>query len=123
MKRSPKNQFYIVCLLFIAAFSCKEKEPKPDCGCDGPTAKVLKDVKASYYGRSGFLLRLTNDDNVQYESSVLACSISDTLKLTPDIKNPDYIVSGNLKKDCTPLGPSSFHAPPGFEVTSIKRGL
>ena len=123
MKRFSKNQFYIVCLLFIAAFSCKDKEPKPDCGCDGPTAKVLTDVKASYYSKGAFLLRLTSDENVQYESSVLTCSISDTLKITPDIKNPDYIVSGNLKKECSSPGFSSFNAPPRFEVTSTRKGL
>ena len=123
MKRSAKKQLYIVCLVFIAAFSCKDAEPKPDCGCDGPTAKVLKDVKASYYSKGAFLLRLTNDENVQYESSVLACLASDTLKITPDIKNPDYIVSGNLKKECSYPSYSSYYAPPSFEVTSIRKGL
>ena len=61
MKPSSKNQFYIVCLLFVVVFSCKD--PEPDCGCGGPTIKAIENVRASYLGNKGLLLRQTSDDN------------------------------------------------------------
>ena len=124
MKPSSKNQFYIVCLLFVVAFSCKEKDNgfNWDCGCNGSTSKVVKNVKASYLGKSSLLLPLPGENDQFFEHYVSVCSISDTLKITPDIKNPDYIVSGNLKKECS-MGQNSMYVPASFEITSIKRGL
>ena len=68
------------------------------------------------------MLPLPGDADNFFETYVNVCSISDTLKITPDIKNPDYIVSGNLKKECF-FGPTLVAVPPRFEITSIKRGL
>ena len=121
MKPSSKNQFYIVCLLFVVTLSCKEKDPNADCGCGGATTKIVENVKGSYMGNKGLVLRLTINDKAT-ERFVYACSISDTLQITTDTKNPDYIISGKIKKDCF-YGPTLIAVPSVFEITSIKRGL
>ena len=116
-----KIQFYILCLLLITAFSCKDKDkdPNADCGCDGSTTKVVENVKGSYLGNSNLLLRYTKGDSTFSYTYVAACYFSDTLKITPDIKNPDYIISGNLKNNCF-LGETYMIVPSPFEVKSIK---
>ena len=80
---------------------------------------VVKDASASYLGNGNLLLRLTNENKQLYEIYVDACSIADTLKITPDIKNPDYIVSGDIKKQCF-NGPNLALdvVPPKFEIKS-----
>jgi len=121
MKLSFKNQFYFLCLLFGVAFSCKEKDPNADCGCGGSDRMIVENVKGSYMGNKGFVLRLTFNDKPT-EQFVYACAVSDTLKITTDTKNPDYIITGKIKKDCF-YGPTLIAVPSVFEVTSIKRAL
>ena len=123
MKLSLKHQFYVICVLFVAAFSCKNKEedPNADCGCGGSNTMVVESVKGSYTGNKELVLRLTFNDKPT-DVFVYACTISDTLKITADIKNPDYIISGKIKKDCF-YGPTLVAVPSSFEVTSIKRAL
>ena len=119
-----KIQLYFVCLLLITALSCKnkDKDPNADCGCGGSTRKVVENVKGSYTGNNGLLLRISYEPNTASETYVNACNISDTLKITPDIKNPDYIISGNIKKDCF-YGETLIAVPSAFEVKSIKSAL
>ena len=48
-----------------------------------------------------------------------ACSISDTLKITSDIKNLNYIVSGDIKKQCFNGSTMALDVvPPKFEIKS-----
>ena len=83
---------------------------------------MLKNANASYLGNGIFRVQLAGEDKKLYESSVSACSISDTLKITPGITKPDYIVSGNIKKLCVE-NPTFDQMPPKFEVKGIRRGL
>lgn len=116
---NSKFQFYIVCLLLVTVLSCKDKDPNADCGCDGSTIKVIENMKGSYVGNNGLLLRTTIGDSTVAEIYVIACYISDTLKISPDKKKPDYIVSGNIKKDCF-YAQTVAIVPSRFEVKSIK---
>jgi len=109
--------------MIVAAFSCKEKEPKFDCDCESATFRVVKDANASYLGKGILQIQLVSEDKEVYESFVTACSISDTLKITPDVTKPDYVVSGNIKKLCVDKNLILDQMPPKFEVKEIKRGL
>ena len=116
-----KIQFYLVCLSLITALSCKDKDkdPNADCGCDGSTSKVVENVKGSYTGNNGFVLYISYESNTVSRAYVSACNIADTLKITPDAQNPDYIISGNIKKGCF-QGESLILIPSPFEIKSIK---
>lgn len=79
------------------------------------------DVKASYIGSNSLLLRHIDDDMMFQEIYVL-CSKTDTLQKIPDIKNPDYIVSGKVKNSCF-SGPTLTVQAQLFEITEIKKTL
>ena len=115
-----KIQFYFVCFLLITALSCKDKDkdPNADCGCDGSTTQVVENVKGSYTGKSSLVLYISYEENKVSKTYVSACNITDTLKITPDINNPDYIISGSIKKDCY-RGESIMFVPSAFEVKSV----
>ena len=81
------------------------------------------DANASYLGKGILQIQLVSEEKEFYESFVTACSISDTLKITPDVTKPDYIVSGNIKKLCVDKNLILDQTPPKFEVKEIKRGL
>lgn len=122
MDRS-KIQIYLLCLIIVAAFSCKEKEPKFDCGCESATFRVVKDANASYLGKGILQIQLVSEEKEFYESFVTACSISDTLKITPDVRKPDYIVSGNIKNMCVDKNLILDQMPPKFEIKKIEKIL
>ncbi|WP_221393861.1 hypothetical protein [Dyadobacter sp. NIV53] len=107
----------------ITALSCKDKDPNADCGCDGSTTKVVENVKGSYLGSNSFVIRISYDNNIFYETYVSACNISDTLKITTDIKKPNYIISGNIKKECFTDLMTLTARPSQFEIKSIKSAL
>lgn len=122
--RCSKKPFYFFCVLLITAFSCKDKDPKADCGCEGSIFIIIKDANASYLGNGNLRIQQVGEDKQLYEGIVSACSISDTLKITTDIKNPDYIVSGNIKKQCFRDHLMIYDVTPQkFEVKEIKRRL
>ncbi|HEV7382248.1 MAG TPA: hypothetical protein VGN64_20775 [Dyadobacter sp.] len=83
---------------------------------------VVEDAKASYLGNGVLLLVEINEDRNFDHTFVSACSISDTLRITPDRQNPDYVVSGDIKKVC---GSSMIldQTPRNFGVKAIKRRL
>ena len=84
---------------------------------------VVKDASANYLGNGNLLLRLISEDKQLYEKIVNACSISDTLKITSDIKNPNYIVGGDIKKQCFNSSTMVLDVvPPKFEIFRIKSG-
>ena len=110
-------------MLIVTVFvvSCKDKKSVADCGCESPTVRVVENVKGSYLDSKKLLLRLRSDDLI-YEELYDLCSQSDTLTVTPDIKDPNYIVSGNVKTGC--VNNSRISVPPlSFEITAIKKTL
>lgn len=112
---------YII-LLSAIAFACKDKKELPDCGCEGPTIQVLKDVSASYLGDKYFLLRQANEAGNLYETGVISCTNADTLTKTADIKKPDYVISGELKQLCNPQPLySSTYVPNSIRITKIEK--
>jgi hypothetical protein len=117
-----KSAYYALLFFVFLAVSCKDKDPKADCGCNGSTISVIENVKASYSGRNNLLLRLKNSDDVVYEELYQLCSQTDSLDITPDIKNPDYTVSGNVKSNCF-NGPTLIVQAQFFEITEIRKTL
>lgn len=118
-----KSSYYCAILLLIfVTVSCKNKNPDADCGCNAPTIKIIENVKASYVGSNSILLRLKSPDDAVYEELYQLCSKTDSLTITPDIKSPNYIVSGKVKNSCF-LGPTLTIQAQLFEVTDIKKTL
>ncbi|WP_026632482.1 hypothetical protein [Dyadobacter alkalitolerans] len=117
-----KSSYYALLLFIFVVASCKDKNPEADCGCDSPTIKIIENVKASYVGSNGLLLRLKSPDDAEYEELYQLCSKTDSLTITPDIKNPNYTVSGKVKKSCF-LGPRLTIQAQLFEATEIKKTL
>lgn len=111
-------------LLYLIFSSCQKKEEIPGCGCDGPTAEELKDVRASYVGTGTFLLRLINAEGHPYESMVASCTTDETWTKTVDITNPDYVINAELKRQCDsqPLY-SSFFVMQAIRIKSIEKVL
>ncbi|WP_159478357.1 hypothetical protein [Dyadobacter sp. 3J3] len=116
----PINCLLLLFLIIMA--SCKDKNPEVDCGCDSPTVKVIENVKASYTGSNSLLLRLKSTEDVVYEELYQLCSKTDSLTITPDIKNPNYLVSGKVKSSCF-FGPTLTVQAQLFEITAIKKTL
>ena len=114
-------RFGILCLIFL---SCQKKKEIPGCGCDGPAAEELKDVRASYVGTGTFLLRLTNAEGQLYESIVVSCTTDESWTKTADITNPDYVINAELKNQCDsqPLY-SSYRVNKAIRIISIQKVL
>lgn len=108
----------LLLILFVVA-SCKDNKPKVDCGCNSPTVKTIENVKASYLGSNSLLLRLKSPDDVMYEELYELCTKTDSLTITSNVKNPDYTVSGKVKKSCF-YGPTLVVQAQLFEITEIK---
>ncbi|WP_159478378.1 hypothetical protein [Dyadobacter sp. 3J3] len=117
-----KTKCYVFLLFIFLGFSCKDKNPVADCGCESPVIKVLENVKASYIGSNTVLLRLRNTGDVVNEELYQLCSKTDSLTITPDIKNPNYTVSGKVKNSCF-SGPTFTVQAQLFEITEIKKTL
>lgn len=106
----------IIALLF--AFSCQQqKDPKPDCGCDGKTYKSIENVKAVYNGSGNFTLITENPSEI---SSVVACETDSTWQKSADENTPDYVISGRVKARCF-LGPTFIILPSHIQITAIKK--
>lgn len=106
----------ILALLF--AFSCqKQKDPKPDCGCDAKTYKRIENVKAVYNGSGNFTLITENpSENI----GVVACETDSAWQKSADENTPDYVISGRVKTRCF-LGPTFIILPSHIQITAIKR--
>lgn len=106
--------------LIFGILSCKEDKAKIECGCDSTTFKVIDNVKASYTGSNGLMLKLRSADDVAYDEYYELCSRPDSLSITPDVKIPNYIVSGKVKGACF-NGPTLIVQASLFEITKIKK--
>ncbi|MEO6685088.1 MAG: hypothetical protein ABIN24_03955 [Dyadobacter sp.] len=115
-----RRAFFPLFFLLSGIISCQEDKPKIDCGCDSATIKLIDNVKASYTGSNGLLLKLRSADDVAYEEYYELCSTPDSLSITPNVKIPNYIVSGKVKGHCF-TGPTLVIQASLFEITEIKK--
>ncbi|SDF40270.1 hypothetical protein SAMN04487996_110209 [Dyadobacter soli] len=114
-----KNQrISLVCIITLAAlFSCKKKDPEPDCGCDGPTVLILKNTRASHEGAGIFTF--THPVNLA-KITAIACSPDSIWTKSASSDIPNYTIAGNLKKECF-FGPTNMVVFPAIEITEIKK--
>jgi hypothetical protein len=108
-------QLMITVLMF--ALSCKQEDPKPDCGCDAKTYKNVVNAKAVYYGSGNFTLLAENPSE---NSFVVACETDATWQKSTDENVPDYVISGRVKSRCF-IGPTLIILPSHIQITSIKK--
>ena len=111
---------FLLLIITVLTWSCKDKK-MADCGCDSPTIRTVENVKASYLESKKLLLQLKSDDLI-FEEVYEPCFNPDTLTVTPDIRKPSYIVSGNVRTGCITNSRISV-APLSLEITTIKKIL
>jgi hypothetical protein len=115
-----KSIYFILSILLLTIYSCKDKNPQAECGCESPVVKVHETLSASYLGDNRLLVRHIVGGDMLMEELYILCSYTDTLGITSDIRTPDYIVSGIERKGCS----SDFSSvPPAhhFEITQIRK--
>ena len=113
----------LISILLLAALSCKDKDPKAECGCGSPVIKEIKDVKASYLEDGKFLIRMTNPQGELYEEINISCTIDNAWIKTEDISKPDYEITARVKKGCEPPVYVSYFPGNSIEITKIKKTL
>lgn len=115
-----KSIYFILSILLLTIYSCKDKNTQAECGCESPVVKVHETVSASYLGDNRLLVRHVVGGDMLMEELYTLCAFTDTLTVTPDIRYPDYVVSGSERNGCS----SDFLSKPPtqyFELTSIKK--
>ncbi|PSL23549.1 hypothetical protein [Dyadobacter jiangsuensis] len=103
-------------ILSLALFCC-EKDPQPDCGCDGPAVLVLKNTRAVHEGAG--LFTFTHPITLN-KTSAWACDADSLWAKSANSEVPDYTISGNLKKECF-FGPTLMIVYPPIDITAIKK--
>lgn len=99
------------------AFSCSKEDPKPDCGCDGPTMLILKNTPAVHEGAGLFTFK---DPTTLNKITAWACDPDSTWAKSENRESPDYTIAGNLKKACF-FGPTVMIIYPSIDITAISK--
>ncbi|GGB87354.1 hypothetical protein [Dyadobacter sediminis] len=108
---------FLAVTVLVFALSCQKEDPKPDCGCDGKTYKKVENAKAVYHGLGTFTIAEEASSGNIY---TIACEADSTWQKSADLKIPDYIISGNLKSNCS-FGPTLIALPDYIQITAIKK--
>ncbi|GGM91240.1 hypothetical protein GCM10010967_25360 [Dyadobacter beijingensis] len=109
----------LVAALGVAVSGCKKEDPNPDCGCEGPTVKVIKNTRAVHEGGGLFSFEFT-EPGTQRKLIAWACNADTTWAKSANREVPDYTISGNLKKECF-FGPTFIIIYPPIEITAIRK--
>ena len=88
--------------LALTFSSCKDDDKKPDCGCDGATARTIDKANAAYVGEGYFAVEQTNQGSEKYLLAVKACGTIDaSWEVAKDSATFNYTISGDVKKQCS----------------------
>ena len=109
--------FYAAAVLLMSV-SCKKEDPGPDCGCNSPVIREIRDVPVQFLG--DFVFFVNRDPNyVSYFASACDRTLLKGLAASPP-DTGNYQISGLLKAPCLPDGIQpiieSFH----IELTAIR---
>lgn len=105
----------LLILLFSALVSCKKKDTKPQCGCDGPVYQVITDEVALF--SNGFI-------STKKSSRYWALDCNPILANSSVADGDSVVVSGKVRKSCSLFNQDiqTFIAlPTPFEVTAIRK--
>lgn len=114
------KKFVSSALLLTAVFTmlfCKKTDPEPDCGCDGPTEVQLRNVRAVHEGAGLFTFQ---DPRTHFKVSAWACDADSAWAPSADRELPNYTLSGNLKKACSP-GPTFTIVFPSIDLSEVRK--
>ncbi|TLV02943.1 hypothetical protein [Dyadobacter luticola] len=114
-----KTSSFLVFVLMSLAFSCKKKNPEPECGCDGKPFKQVANLEATYHGHGNFTIYDTSD-STSARTGAVACEVDSTWQKAENYKVRNYIISGDLKSTCY-SGESLVAIPPYITITSITK--
>ncbi|CAG4997837.1 hypothetical protein DYBT9275_01861 [Dyadobacter sp. CECT 9275] len=99
MKRIGKYVNGLLALSVLSMFSCQKKEATPACGCGDVVIRKVEKVEAVHYGRGIFGIREKGTNGNTYQI-VEACEVDSSWAITGDVQQPDFIITGNLKRSC-----------------------
>ena len=105
-------------MLPFIAFQCSkdDTETKPDCGCEGKTVEVLKDVECIvYYPDSESALKILCPGWV-YNT----CYLSDSIRNRIAIDSLRIIMSGEVKPACPSDGIGRPDQTPHLIITKLE---
>ncbi|ACT91982.1 hypothetical protein [Dyadobacter fermentans] len=123
MKKILSIQNALIALPLLFVLACSDDEKKPDCGCDGATALVVRNANAAYVGNGYFSVEQTNQGNEKYRMVIQVCGEPDaSWAVSADSVQLNYTISGDLKKNCMMDGIQPITAQPGpFRLKELTR--
>jgi len=109
----------LIFALPLVTASCKNKDPKADCGCDSPSIKDFKDANAVYLGSGVFSVSREQKQGADTGgfNMLIACNADSSWVKSEDAKVADYVVSGSIRRQC----PTDISLWGGYQPVTISK--